>query len=499
MVFYRKYRPQKIDELDSEEIRTKLTAILSGKNLPHAFIFTGPKGLGKTSTARIVAKAVNCERLASSKVASSSAKLNAKRYSLDAEVEPCNKCSQCISITNGTNLDILEIDGASNRGIDEIRDLREKIRLLPVSASKKVYIIDEVHMLTTEAFNALLKTLEEPPSHAIFILCTTEQQKVPATILSRCFHLNFKLATKEELLRSFKRIAKDEKLSIDNEALEFLSSLSDGSFRDGVKILEELTLLSDGKKITKELIEKKYQVSGIKYQVEQMIESLVQKDVKNALKMVSGIVGQGMDIKYFITRMIDILHQDLLSKAGVVRNQESGIRNQEFTMEEIKKLIELLTKAYGEIKFAVLPQLPLELMIIEWGSKTQNQAEHKALDNSSTSSINTEPSGTPVQRSSASGSAAFSDKKMESTKDDNYGETWKKLIDLVKVHNQSIAGVLRGCSLKKFDGKKFIIEAGYKFHKEKLEERKALSILEKAVEEIVGPKVEVSIVLREKR
>ena len=193
MVYYRKYRPQTIADLDSKDVRNKLDAVLRSSaptfiQVPHAFLFTGPKGLGKTSTARIVAKVINCTD---------------RRDTSGKDIEPCNSCTQCVSITKGNNMDIMEIDAASNRGIDEMRDLKEKIKLSPLSAKKKVYIIDEVHMLTTEAFNALLKTLEEPPDHAVFILCTTEMHKVPATILSRCLHIGFRLATEEELVRSF--------------------------------------------------------------------------------------------------------------------------------------------------------------------------------------------------------------------------------------------------------------------------------------------------------
>src|SRR5258705_2348813 len=210
MVFYRKYRPQTIDDLDSAAVRQTLFSVLKNPTT-HAFLFTGPKGLGKTSTARIIAKVINCE--------------NRKD-----NIEPCNACSQCKSITDGTNLDVLEIDAASNRGIDEIRDLKEKIRLSPAAAKKKVYIIDEVHMLTTEAFNALLKTLEEPPMNAMFILCTTEPHKVPATIISRCFHISFSPATEEELVRSFTRIVKAEKIDITEDALKYVASLSDRGF-----------------------------------------------------------------------------------------------------------------------------------------------------------------------------------------------------------------------------------------------------------------------------
>src|SRR3989338_8632073 len=333
MVFYRKYRPQTIEELDSEVVRDKLTNILSRPSSFHALLFTGPKGLGKTSAARIVAKVVNCEKL--------NQKQTAKSRKLS--VEPCNTCDQCVSITNGTNIDVLEIDGASNRGIDEVRDLREKIRLAPARARRKVYIIDEVHMLTTEAFNALLKTLEEPPGHVIFVLCTTEPHKVPATIASRCFHITFKKATVEELVRSFERIVKKEKLEINKEALEFIASLSDGSFRDGSKILEEITLFSKGKKITREFVEEKYKRSNIKDQVLKMIEFLSEKNAPAGLRLVAEIADQGMDFKYIIEQLISELHEMLLAQVGIGESEPRSNRGQKLEIEEIKELVELLS------------------------------------------------------------------------------------------------------------------------------------------------------------
>ena len=227
MVFYRKYRPQTVAELDSPKLQETLRAVLSQKEIPHAFLFTGPKGLGKTSTARIIAKILNC---------------TAKKRD---GIEPCNVCDQCVSITNGTNIDVLEIDGASNRGIDEIRDLRERVNLAPSSAKKKVYIIDEVHMLTTDAFNALLKKIEEPPSHVVFIFATTEPQKVPATIISRCFHISLQRATKDELIHALQRIAKEEKLTVDDQSLSLIAEMGDGGYRDATKILEEMFALSN--------------------------------------------------------------------------------------------------------------------------------------------------------------------------------------------------------------------------------------------------------------
>ncbi len=455
MVFYRKYRPQNIADLDNALVRERLTAALSGANVPHAFLFTGPKGLGKTSTARIVAKVVNCEN--NSKLKTQNSKLQLKAQNFE-NIEPCNKCNQCISITNGTNLDVLEIDGASNRGIDEIRSLQEKIGLAPFGAKKKVYIIDEVHMLTTEAFNALLKTLEEPPSHALFILCTTESHKVPATIGSRCFQIAFSRATVEELVRSFKRVLQGETLEADDESLEVIAKFSDGSFRDGAKALEEVVGLAKGKKITREMVEKKYLVSSIKYQVDGLLKVLSQKDTKAGLQVVEALVESGIDIKYFIEQCIDELHLQLLVRVGVKNSKLQGDLN----IEEIKKLVELLSKAHGEIKYAVLPQLPLELVIVEY---TLSQ---------SVPSVSTEV-------------------KEEKLEDRNF---WFAFLDAVKKENHTIAGVLRGCHMVRYDEKEAVIETKYKFHKEKLEEEKAIKILEKAGKEVTGNSIKVLVVLR---
>lgn len=476
MVFYRKYRPQTIEELDSKEVREKLTSIILRPSSFHALLFTGPKGLGKTSSARIVAKAVNCEKIND----------YSKEKKLKGTLEPCNKCNQCISITNGTNIDILEIDGASNRGIDEIRDLREKIKLSPAQAFRKVYIIDEVHMLTTEAFNALLKTLEEPPAHVIFILCTTEPHKVPATIASRCFHIAFEKATADELVRSFLRIVKREKISIDKEALFKIAQLSDGSFRDGVKILEEIAGESGNKKITKDAVERMYKVTNIDHQIDKMIEFVFGKNAKEAIALVGKLTEAGADMKYFMERLMLKLHEFLLIKVGVSK-EKSDIN---LSIEDIKTLMDLLTKAHGKLKYSVLPQLPLEIAIIEWSvAQGPNETGPVSLYPHPTSSVDKLPAG------ARRGSPALATRQSagDSSKSNNI---WQELIDKVKSQNHSIAGVLRGCSLKSYDGKKFIIEAKFKFHKEKLEDGKSREIIEDALKEIAGRKTLVSIVLK---
>ncbi len=474
MVFYRKYRPQTIEDLDSKDVREKLISILSRPSSFHALLFTGPKGLGKTSAARIVAKAVNCEKL------NQNPKSQGGR---ESGIEPCNKCNQCVSITNGTNIDILEIDGASNRGIDEIRDLREKIKLSPAQALRKVYIIDEVHMLTTEAFNALLKTLEEPPAHVIFILCTTEPHKVPQTIASRCIHIAFNKATADELVRSFLRIAKKEQISVDKDALLKISEFSDGSFRDGVKILEEISIDAGRKKITKDMIEKIYKVTNIESQLDEMIKSFSEKNTKKAISLIRKLTESGIDIKYFMEKLMLKLHELLLIKVGVSQ-EKSDI---DLSIDDIKVLMDLLTKSHSQIKYSVLPQLPLEIAIIEW-SAAQGPAS-TFLPASAPSSL----SSSNEVRTVGSPSSRVTLRSSDSSKED---DIWQELIDKVKLQNHSIAGVLRGCSLKSYDDKKVIIEAKFKFHKEKLEDRKSREIIEDALEEITKKKTLISFVLK---
>ena len=471
MVFYRKYRPQKIDELDSSLVRDTLQSVLSNKKSDfHAFLFTGPKGLGKTSAARIVAKFLNCENRKAS------------------DVEPCNRCYQCKSITNGSNFDVLEIDAASNRGIDEIRDLRDKINLSTVKAKFKVYIIDEVHMLTTEAFNALLKTLEEPPPHAVFVLCTTEPQKVPATIKSRCLHISFSLATKDELVRSLKRIINGEKLNVEKDALEEIALLSDGSFRDGSKILQELSSRAGSKKITKELVEKEYKTSNLKSQALNLIKLLEEKDVKSSLSLVQKMVNEGVDMKYFVEELTNELHSMLILK--VEDSSETGM-----SLEELKRLLELLMSASSQIKYAVLPQLPLELAIVEFTSsgsphllEPARQANELNLKNSSSLSEGLHKSSSGTKNSVGRPSVAAQMDKPSSF--------LQELILKINPENRTIAGLLRGVSLKDMNGKKVVLETKYKFHKEKLDDRNAKSLIEKVASEILKKNVTIEFMLR---
>lgn len=343
MAFYLKYRPQKISELDNKQIRERLLAFFSTSNFPHAFLFTGPKGIGKTSTARIIAKLINCQNGSSQK----------KKWQFS---EPCNKCETCTSITKGANLDILEIDAASNRGIDEIRILRERIGLSPSSCIYKVYIIDEVHMLTTEAFNALLKTLEEPPKHVVFILCTTERHKIPETIISRCINITFTKATEEELLRAFARITKGEELTIAADGLKFIASYSDGSFRDGTKLLEQIASF---KKSKISLDDVKSILSLEHIREKEIVAHIFKKEAKEALDLINLATNKGVDPKV-LTRGLLLEFRKLL-----IQNVEEG-KKSKITFDQLKKLINLFTKADSDIRYSPVAQLPLELAVVEY-------------------------------------------------------------------------------------------------------------------------------------
>jgi DNA polymerase-3 subunit gamma/tau len=330
MVYYRKYRPQLISELDLDSVSEKLKAILSSKNLPHAFLFTGSKGLGKTSSARILAKAINCERrgqiTADSQQEEEKAKqkLNAENYTLHADIEPCNKCEACITITNGSNIDVLEIDAASNGGVEEIRTLRERVKFAPSMLKKKVYIIDEVHMLSTGAFNALLKTLEEPPSHVVFILATTELHKLPATVVSRTFQVQFEKPTVAQMTNSLKRIVVGEKLKVGRDVLEKVAEISDGAFRDAAKNLEELVLASRGEDITMSLFEKAFRTGSVQEGVYELLASFEKRDAKKGLQVISGLIDHGTDFKIVIEKLVDHLRGLLMLRNGIESKEKGG-------------------------------------------------------------------------------------------------------------------------------------------------------------------------------
>ncbi len=368
MTLYRKYRPQKLSELDSVLVRERLIKIFSSSFVPHALLFAGPKGTGKTSAARIVAKVLNCEkRTVRGKDTSDGDRLKRSGSHGSSEVEdiePCNSCETCKAITEGRHLDIIEIDAASNRGIEEIRDLREKIKFAPVTAKYKVYIIDEVHMLTTEAFNALLKTLEEPPAHAVFILATTEAEKLPETIVSRCIRFNFQKASEEEILTCLERVAKGEKIKAADEVLEQIAKNSDGSFRDATKILEQ-AILENALSIEKlNILLGRQNLSVVNF-----FKLLAERDTAKILSEIVKMGQSGTNFRFLTEELLYLFHAILLSQHGVEKDKISADLVNLLAKDEISQLIKLFSRVYIELKNTNLPQLPLEVAVVEWCEK----------------------------------------------------------------------------------------------------------------------------------
>ena len=307
-MLYLKYRPQTISEIDNSSVKERIISIIGAKKLPHAFLLVGPKGTGKTSTARIIAKSINCE--------------NNKRGTGTESFEPCNACATCKAITAGTSIDIVEIDGASNRRIDDIRELNTNVKFMPVLARYKVYIIDEVHMLTTEAFNALLKTLEEPPAHVIFILATTEENKLPKTVKSRCVEIQFTKATQSDLISSLKRVCIGENVSVDRATLELVAKHSDFAFRDAHKLLEELLVANAT------TVEKASVLLGLSTLDNDLLSLIEKKDIKKIFELLEHFESKGGSFKMLIESMLNTLHVLLLKQKGI---EKEGAKELEYT------------------------------------------------------------------------------------------------------------------------------------------------------------------------
>ncbi|MBU4483146.1 MAG: DNA polymerase III subunit gamma/tau [Actinobacteria bacterium] len=338
--FYRKWRPQDFGEIIGQEynVRTIKNAI-SNNRLSHCYIFCGPRGTGKTSTARILAKALNCIK--------------------GTTPDPCNKCENCISISDGYSMDVVEIDAASNRGINEIRELREKVKYLPNILRKKVYIIDEVHMLTTEAFNALLKVLEEPPDHVLFIMATTEPNKVIPTIMSRCQRFDFFPIPMDKIKERLQKIAKSEKITISDSALSLISKYADGSLRDADGILEQLAAFGEDKIELRDVISL-LGVTDLDMLFE-FTDILIEKNLTGGLLLVNKITGSNQNLKVFVSEFLDHLYDLYVIKnynnpfeiVNISEDYKDKYLDQakKLQKEEIEFYMELFTDLLKQIKW----------------------------------------------------------------------------------------------------------------------------------------------------
>lgn len=487
-VFYRKYRPQNFSEITGQEqIKKTLLAQLESGKISHGYLFSGPRGTGKTSTARIFAKAVNCE---------------VYNKTADHYGEPCNKCTSCESITNGSNLDLIEVDAASNRGIEEIRDLREKIKLSPVSSRFKVYIIDEVHMLTNEAFNALLKTLEEPPAHAIFILCTTEPNKLPETIVSRLVRLNFSRANVDDLAEYLKNIAGKEKIKIEKEAIMAIAKEADGSYRDSASILDQLSASKDP--ISADLVRQATKSSGSGQTVD-LVQLLLSKDLQKAVEVLGELEGR-VDYGKLATDMLAVLKELLLVKIGV---QEAGDSQVESLVElagsgDIKSLMRFILIAEGEMRLYPSAQIPLILAFCDFCGdevKIKNEVEPS---NSQGPKKKIEEEVRPVEKPVELKTEPVAAKRVEvdiKHSDDilEIEASWSKFLERVKQINAHVVALLKSSKPVAFDGKIISMEVFFSFHKDKLEEPKIMDILCGTMSEVMGKNIVFRLILTDRK
>jgi DNA polymerase-3 subunit gamma/tau len=357
----RKFRPQNFDEvIGQEHISQTLKNAISENRIAHAYLFSGPRGCGKTTMARILAKALNCKN--------------------KAAVEPCGVCANCLDISKSSSIDVLEIDGASNNGIDEIRTLRENVKFSSANSKYKIYIIDEAHQITTQAFNALLKTLEEPPAHVVFIMATTEQHKIPFTILSRCQRYRFKLISSSEMSAAIKNIGQKEGFEIDDEALNIVTTASGGFMRDALSLLDQ-AVSSNAGKITGEYIRG---LLGLlpKDIIASVTENIARGDIQTIFKTVKEVTEQGYNILQFARDLRDHLRQVMIYSinpaiAEISSEDKKLFDTQKslFTVERHVRMNNLLSKAIEEMRWHDQPRILIEIYLLKMSEPYYNVGE----------------------------------------------------------------------------------------------------------------------------
>ena len=369
VALYREWRPQQfIDIVGQEHISRTLQNAIKNNRIAHAYLFCGPRGTGKTTTAKVMSKALNCLQ--------------------GPGVEPCNECENCKRVTEGTSLDVMEIDAASNRGIDEMRDLREKVRFSPTEGKYRIYIIDEVHMLTTEAFNALLKTLEEPPEHVIFVLATTEPHKIPLTILSRCQRFDFRPIVVADIVNRLKAVVDQLGIDSEEEALSLIARTAEGGMRDALSVLDQCISFGGSQVRVADVNDVLGTVNG--EFMFNMAESFSAHDITLSLKLVDELVRQGKDVRQFTKDLTEFFRNLLLTE--VCADVHELVPVTEEVLSRMKQLasrlgknqiiayIDVFSSVEREMKWTSQPRLILELAVIKTGEKTQTP-DYEELNN----------------------------------------------------------------------------------------------------------------------
>ncbi len=456
MSLYLKYRPRNFKSVVGQDHAVKtIQNAIKKESLAHAYLFCGPRGTGKTSLARILAKSLNC--------------LNP-----DKDSEPCNECEICEAINNGRCVDLIEIDAASNRGIDEIRELREKIVFAPSQAKTKVYIIDEVHMLTKEAFNALLKTLEEPPAHAYFVLATTEAHKIPETIVSRCQQFNFNRITPGDIVQRLELIAKEEGVKAENEALELIARISNGGLRDAIGLFEQMN--HEGK-ILHDQVAENLGLTGSVF-LEQFFQYLLERKALKAIEVLGQVNSLGKNLNQFVSEVIAFFREQMLINLGNASEVTTLIR-----------FIEVFSKAREQMMQSSIPQLPIEIAIVKACEYQEGDLDETTIEESEIeekSDKNKEVKVGDVKQAKETADKVSDEDKGDLTID-VIREKWQRVVD--NVETPFIKLSLMDGEPAEFEKGKLLIKFKSSTMMEKIEKSANQDVVQKAFEDVFGTKL----------
>lgn len=471
-VLYQKYRSQDFDELIGQEHITKiLKNAVKSDQISHAYLFVGSRGTGKTSTARILSKAVNC--------------LKPKK-----DGNPCGKCEICKSLQQGRFLDLVEIDAASNRGIDQIRELKEKIEFSPTEGKYKVYIIDEVHMLTNEAFNALLKTLEEPPAHVIFILATTDVHKLPATILSRCQRYDFRLGSDKEIESLIKDIVKKEGYEFEQEALQILVSSASGSYRDALSLVD-VVISGQMKSEDPQLVTtiEVQQILGIpdSTMISELLTTLLSGDQKSAFSLIKEMESKGVNLQQFTASVLEVLREILIQKITGDFDETKYAYAKDLSQREIIKLISVFLSTSNNLKNSKNQSLLLEMLIVEIPDILDIEiTEPKKKKTKKKEDIKEERSEEVEEQEEEEEEDSDTSKGEAKIEIDILKEGWSKYIDSLKGCNAHLFAIIGSSKLVGLEGNKVKIEVPFKFHKDRIEDPLSREVLMNKMRDVFG-------------